>query len=435
MILDSSDILYAARTPSSPNLAVMIQLTQSSSDQSEMIAFSFSGKEYRTARIIGEAGNDDGPTFVFTGGIHGNEPTGVIAIQQVIAEIIDMEIELSGRVIGFAGNMRALEKSSRFQSKDLNRVWNQSFLDLWKRRSSAPSEPQLDDETNEQMELFAHLEPILEDRRFARRDGEAPKLFFADLHTTSSKSIPFIGINDQIDNRRFALKFPAPIILGIEEYLEGPLLSMLNDQGHVAMAFEAGQHDDEQSLENHKSFIYSALLNAEIIPASYEETLAEHRERLVKASNNNQGILEVVYRKAVTPEDQFSMKPGFENFSDIIKGDELAVDRNGTIKAHRGGKIFMPLYQTTGSDGFFIVRSVPSWALAFSRFLRGINFEKALVLLPGVSRSKTQVDALVVNKRVAKFLAVEIFHLLGYRRKKDDGNEMIISRREITKLK
>lgn len=93
----------------------------------------------------------------------------------------------------------------------------------------------------------------------------------------------------------------------------------------------------------------------------------------------------------------------------------------------------MPLYQQTGNDGFFIVRQVPTWALTLSRFLRRVNFETLLVLLPGISRSKTQPDTLVVNKRVAKFLAVELFHLLGYRRKQDTGDRMIVSRREIEK--
>jgi succinylglutamate desuccinylase len=411
----------------------MIQLTPTASSHEKMITFSFAGQEYQTKRIIGEIENGDGPTFVFTGGIHGNEPTGVIAIQQVISELAEANIELQGRVIGLAGNMRALESSSRFHSKDLNRIWNEDFLKLWEQQASGLPVDLPNAETEEQLELFAHIEPILADQQFSRNENDPPKLFFADLHTTSSKSIPFIGINDQIDNRRFALKIPAPIILGIEEYLEGPLLSMLNDQGHVAMAFEAGQHDDPLSLENHKSFIYLALLNAGIIPPRYAASLNEHKIRLHQASHGNQGILEVVYRKQVAPEDQFVMKPGFKNFSNIKKGQELATDRDGHIAAHRGGKIFMPLYQSTGNDGFFIVRSVPSWALGLSRFLRRINFEKILVLLPGVSRSKVQSDALVVNKRVAKFLAVELFHLLGYRRKRDDGEEMIFSRREIKK--
>ena len=77
--------------------------------------------------------------------------------------------------------------------------------------------------------------------------------------------MPFIAINDQLNNRKFALKFPIPTVLGIEEYLEGPLLTYLNDYGHVAMAFEAGQHDDPESVTKHRSFIYLAMVAAGVI--------------------------------------------------------------------------------------------------------------------------------------------------------------------------
>lgn len=398
-----------------------------------MISFSFCGEEYQTGRVIGNAGHDEGPTVVFIGGMHGNEPTGVIAIQQAFAELAESGIELNGRMIGLVGNLEALRKQVRFSDQDLNRVWDQGFLDRWKQQDSSRENETLSAEAKEQKELFEILQPILAAPRFQRHDGSPPNLFFADLHTTSSESIPFIGINDQIDNRRFALKFPVCTVLGIEEYLEGPLLSLLNDVGHVAMAFEAGRHEDLQSLERHKSFVYLALFNAGVIGSEHAKLIESHRQTLVEANSSDQGIVEVVYRKPVVPEEQFKMRPGYENFSSIKKGAVLAEDRNGIIKAHRGGKIFMPLYQATGDDGFFIVRSVPGWALTLSTFLRRVNFEQILLLLPGISRSKTQSDALIVNKKVARFLAVEIFHLLGYRRKKDDGKQMIVSRREIMK--
>lgn len=402
--------------------------------QPSMITFSFAGNEYRIARTIGDVGNDVGPTFVFTGGMHGNEPTGVIALQQVLQELYAGSIELTGRVVGLAGNMKALESNKRFISIDLNRIWNDDFASKWSAEQSAGSGPSDNVELNEQRELFQRIDSFLQNPRFTRHEDESPKLYFADLHTTSSHSVPFIGINDQIDNRNFALNFPAPIILGLEEHLKGPLLSMLNDQGHVAMAFEAGQHDDLESVENHKAFIYMALLHSGIIPQKHRDELRTYENRLNDVCRGKEGILEVLFRRAVTEQDQFKMRPGFVNLSRIKKGEHLADDRNGPVIAHRSGKIFMPLYQPTGEDGYFIVRDVPRWALALSKFVRRINFERFLVLLPGVSRSKLHPDALVINRSVARFLAVEIFHLLGYRRKRDDGRSMTVFRREIRKL-
>jgi len=96
--------------------------------QSEMISFSFSGKKYCTERVIGNLGVETGPTFVFIGGMHGNEPTGALAIQQVFEGIQSAKIPLSGRVIGFVGNLEALKQGQRFISDDMNRSWNQALL-------------------------------------------------------------------------------------------------------------------------------------------------------------------------------------------------------------------------------------------------------------------------------------------------------------------
>ena len=39
-----------------------------------------------------------------------------------------------------------------------------------------------------------------------------------------------------------------PIVLGIEEYLQGPLLSYINTLGYVSLGFESGQHDNKQAI-------------------------------------------------------------------------------------------------------------------------------------------------------------------------------------------
>lgn len=424
------------------------------SESDEAISFCFAGQAYQLRRLIGDVGPATGPTVVLIGSMHGNEPTGAVAIHQVMEELALSRVNLRGRVLGLLGNMEALAKNQRQVNQDLNRIWDQRFVKSWnlqvagdgvatvERELSSTAEPgdsttPTSAETRERAELYAYIEPLLREERFRPRRGVEPQLFFADLHTTSAPSIPFIAINDQLDNRRFALNFPVPTILGIEEHLEGPLLSLLNDQGHVALAFEAGQHEDPESLELHKSFIYGLLVQTGVIDAAAvaasDGFFGNHHQRLKQACHGKRGIFEITHRQAVVPDEAFVMRPGFENFSEIKKGDEVAENVAGKILAPKTGLMFMPLYQSTGSDGFFIVRQVPLWALRLSRFLRTFNVEWLLVLLPGVARSQNQPDTLVIDKRVARFLAVELFHLLGYRRKQDDGDVMIVSRREIEK--
>lgn len=379
-------------------------------------------------RVIGDRSGEPGPTLVFFGGIHGNEPAGVLALQRVFEQLDADDVQLKGRILGLAGNLPALKANQRFISKDLNRIWNQQFTERFDNSrgdSGNDPAPAAVSEYQDQRELFSIIQPLLDD--------ESSNCFF-DLHTTSSHSAPFIGINDQLNNRKFAFQFPVPTVLGIEEYLEGPLLSYLNDFGNVAMAFEAGQHDDPKSVEIHTAFIYLAMVGAGIVSEESIKDLPTHRERLATADPAERAF-EVIFRKKISAEDNFKMNPGYRNFVRVKKGELLAKDKNGHVKATHRGRIFMPLYQSSGDDGFFIVRRVPMWALKLSTILRRINFERFLVWLPGISRVPSQPEALVVNKRVARFLATELFHLLGYRRKKLTGDQIIFSRREIATVK
>ena len=387
-----------------------------------MITFSFGTQSYQTGRIIGKtSGTRPGPILVFIGGIHGNEPSGVVALQNVFADLESRNVSLNGTLLGIAGNLTALKERKRFITRDLNRVWNNEFVERRRINGTQRVNGQVP-EFEEQTEVFGIIEPLLE--------TDVP-IYFFDLHTTSAPSVPFIAINDQLDNREFARQFPLPTVLGIEEYLEGPLLSYINDYGHVAMAFEAGQHDDPESVKAHVSFIYLAMVVAGLIEKNDVPNLLAHQQRLENLGQDHKGFFEVIFRKPISPGDGFEMNPGYDNFRTIRAQEQLAKDRTGVICSPWNGRIFMPLYQDFGEDGFFVVRDVPLWALRLSSVLRKINFERLLVLLPGVSRSPDQSEALVVNKKIARFLANQLFHLLGYRRKKDDGVVMIFSRREI----
>jgi predicted deacylase len=376
-------------------------------------------------RIIGNRSDSDGPTVVFIGGIHGNEPAGVLALHQVFQQLEDKQIEIRGRILGLAGNVSALAQQKRFLSKDLNRIWDSRFATRFRSRENQTQDRENNGqvvEFREQEELFEIIEPLLK--------LDSP-VYFLDLHTTSSASVPFIAINDQLSNREFAFRFTVKTVLGIEEYLDGPLLSFLNDFGHVALAFEAGQHDDPKSVELHISFIYLALLAAGVIDKPSVARLSRNQECVRLSEGKERDIFEVIFRRSITHEDGFQMKPGFQNFDPITKGELLAEDHRGPIISPRGGHIFMPLYQSSGTDGFFVVRRVPRWALSISSILRKIRFDDFLTLLPGISRSSEYTDALVVNRKVAFWLATELFHLLGFRRKKAEGDTLIFSRREI----
>ena len=90
----------------------------------------------------------------------------------------------------------------------------------------------------------------------------------------------------------------------------------------------------------------------------------------------------------------------------------------------------MPRYQSQGPEGCFEIRKVHPCLLRLSAVLRQLAFDKLLVLLPGVKWESDKHDALMVNRKIARFFARQFFHLLGYRRKWLDKTHWIIKNRE-----
>lgn len=387
-----------------------------STESSRSVEFEFDQQQFQASRILGDWGNSElGPTLVFFGALHGNERSGVVALLRLFDELKSKNIQLRGRIVGLTGNLAAVEQNRRYLDLDLNRIWTRNRLNQKLPDSDSA-------ETREQNELNVLINEIM--------DSKGEKFFF-DLHTTSSDSTPFIAINDQMANRDFAIHFPVSIIFGIEEYLQGPLLSYLNDYGHVAFAFEAGEHEDPHSATMHLSFIKLAMVHAGIVgEPSFIDQEAE-QEILGQKTAETRGFFEITYREEIKPDDQFRMLGHFDNFQRVKKNQVLAQNKSGELKAPQNGRVFMPLYQSEGSDGFFIVRSIPGWALWLSRFLRKINFDRWLTWLPGVSSLQGHPETLVVNKRIAFLLRNQLFHLLGYRRKQEADQQVIYLRREI----
>jgi hypothetical protein len=76
----------------------------------------------------------------------------------------------------------------------------------------------------------------------------------------------------------------------------------------------------------------------------------------------------------------------------------------------------MPLYQGQGSDGFFIVRPVHAVWLRVSAIVRRLPVHHLLAWLPGVARHPTLPDSFVIDTHRARWLALQVFHLLGFKR-------------------
>ncbi|MCL6267226.1 succinylglutamate desuccinylase/aspartoacylase family protein [Flagellimonas myxillae] len=369
-------------------------------------------------RIIGHIqGSEPGPTVVFFAGIHGNEPAGVFALKQVFRELKLRQTKINGQVYGIAGNLGALKNKVRFVEKDLNRIWSAEELVQIDAQDDAISSDEM--EMRELYKLLTHILTL-----------NQPPYYFIDLHTTSGDTPPFMVLNDSLLNRKFASNYPLPIILGIEEYLSGALLSYINELGYVSLGFEGGKHEDIVSIRNCIDFIRFTLGITELVSYSVQE-LDRFKRELLSAGEVTNRFYEIYYQYEIETGSSFIMEPGFENFQKIPKGTQLAVDNGNRLVTHRKRQIFMPLYQELGSEGFYFIRSVPKVLLWISKGLRKFKVDHILVRLPGIKWKSLKKDALLVDLRIAKFMVKSFFHLLGYRARQVNQTHLVVKSREV----
>ena len=373
-----------------------------------------------TKRIIGQVKGDlPGPTLFFFGGIHGNEQSGVTALEHVFKELEIDSFSCKGSAYGIRGNIPALLKGKRFVEKDLNRIWTHSRIKNINKKTAE----QLSVEDKELVAIYELISGILK--------NEKGPFYFIDFHTTSSKTLPFITINDALINRRFSKLFPVPIILGIEEYLDGPLLSYINEKGYVSLGFESGQHTEEISIKNSIAFTWLTMAFSGFLNRTEVKNFKKYYIQLQKSAQNNSNFYEITYRHHLNDIKDFKMMEGFKSFEEVDEGTPLAIEKDEFIKAENDTIIFMPLYQEQGEEGFFLIRKTPTWALALSAFLRRTNFGVLLHILPGVSWANKEKQSLLVNTKVAHFFTKTFFHLLGYRIMVLDKTHFAMNNREL----
>ncbi|MHC4953856.1 MAG: succinylglutamate desuccinylase/aspartoacylase family protein [Planctomycetota bacterium] len=372
----------------------------------------------RLKRELGRhIGSLPGPTLVICGGLHGNEPAGALAAQRVSAALDHLSLPLRGEWLAVAGNLSALRHDRRYHTVDLNRCWTEPEL-----RAMLARDPATDStDQAEQRELV--------DAFGAAAERARGPLVLLDLHTTSGESPPFLVLSDSLRNRNVAAGLPGTVILGLEESVDGTLLDYISNLGHCALVAESASHRSAAAVALHESYIWASMASCGQLDRADVPGYADHMRRLKEASRDAPRVVEIRYRHDIKPDDRFVMQPGFRSFQRVEEGEVLAHDRDGPVRAPRGGLLLMPLYQEQGDEGFFIVKPVrPIW-LKVSRIVRTLRLGRLLPLLPGVRRDPDRPDGLRVNIRVARFYTAEIFHLFGYRRRRREGEQLLFTRR------
>lgn len=377
-------------------------------------------EDQRFQRLVGSyTSGSPGPMIVVASGIHGNEPAGVQAARRVLTTLQRERLPLAGELVAVAGNLAALARAERFVERDLNRQWLNEQTERLRRQA-----PELDgSEDNEQRELLRIF-----DRCVVEANGP---VLFVDLHTSSSDGPPFCCLGDTLPNRRIAFALGIPVILGLEETIDGAALEYFNERGLAGVAIEGGRHDADHTIERLEAAIWVSLVAAGSLPESAVTDLARWRTVLREASRGVPPVVEIRDHHRITAADEFVMQPGYQSFQPVRKGEVLARDRNGEVGAIETGRVLLPLYQGKGEDGFFLCRDVRPFWLGVAKWMRRARLDLLLPVLPGVRRHPTRHDALAVDPRIARWLVREVFHLLGYRRCRPDGARLIFTRRQV----
>lgn len=293
-------------------------------------------------RIIGKyTGNQNGPLLLVTAGVHGNEPSGVKALQKIFSLLEEHRPSMKGTFLGLSGNREALKQGKRFIDEDLNRTWTSKNLEKEK------------PESHEQQEMFEIIEVL---KNYSPE--EYPKRYFVDCHTTSSDSLPYISVQEVGKNDEFAHKFPVNIVRGFSDIVDGSIDKYFSKTGMTGFTFEAGQHDSEASLAHQEAMIWLALREATDLDTAAVPRFAEATKVFENEEAKGQTTYKILYRHGIENIEKFSMEPGFRNFEKITKGQLLAVQDGIQVKSTWDATIFMPLYQAQGNDGFFVIEEM-----------------------------------------------------------------------------
>ncbi len=364
-------------------------------------------------RIISQySGHSEGPILIFTAAIHGNETAGVLALQEVFRILETKQPSINGSIVGLAGNLGALEREVRQIDRDLNRIW-----------LTEESYPEIS-EFNERDEIVDTLNAIL--------SSQQDEVYFFDLHSLSSESTPFVMLSDTLRNRELAHLVGVPIILGLMEHLEGMLIDITSRLGFQTLLFQGGRSGKQETVVNHMGLIWKVLeakcsLDTSMVPECHEsiEQLnsfgpTPYEPEFYEISNS--------YR--IQKGTDFKMKPGYMNFQPVKKGEVLGSTDGVDVKAPRSGRIFMPLYQEGGTEGFYVVNPIARFWIRFSRRFRLFNYHQRLNWLPGVSKISRDPLTFKLDTHVTLIWAVEVFHLLGYIKVRQVGPILFMTRRE-----
>jgi succinylglutamate desuccinylase len=306
-------------------------------------------------RVIGTYGGElPGPLLIVTAAIHGNEWTGLVALERLLGMLqrepqVNPGFRFRGLIAALSGNLAALPLRKRFLDQDMNRLWMPENI---ARMRQTPAFL-LQEEERQVMELLLEIEVLM------ARYPESPVVLM-DLHTTTADGGIFSIATGDPDSLALARAMHAPVILGMLEGIEGTTMHYFNREvlprEVFSLAFESGQHDDPLSVDRAVSAMVGAMRALGMVRP--EDVESEHDRLLIEYSRDLPAVSRLIGVHRIRDERRFRLHPGFRNFQPLRKGQLLGYDQGEPLFAPEDCLILMPRYQTQGDDGYFLLRVV-----------------------------------------------------------------------------
>ncbi|MFT5200255.1 MAG: hypothetical protein ACI87O_002930 [Planctomycetota bacterium] len=302
------------------------------------------------ARIIDQVdGEMDAPSqcpiLICVGGLHGNEPGGVHALERVTRKLRAGKdsVKLGGTLLALRGNRVALAHKKRFLSSDLNRAWDVESV-----ARVRTQDPCLDSPTDAEVrDLLSHIDNALAGGR---------TVFLLDLHSTSGGGPPFSVVLGGKPSEKLASRIGMPCVHGLSEAIQGTLTSWFAAHNGPSIVVEGGESRTEKTTRHLEAAVWSSLAVTGLLPDDHE-MVKRARQVLADATDDKPKHVRICHREAIKAMHFRMASPNdrrFKSFDFVRMNDHLADNKNGPVLATKDGYLVMPLYQNKGSEGFFL---------------------------------------------------------------------------------
>ena len=268
-------------------------------------------RDAKISSVVRLRSDGDGPRVVIFGGVHGDEVSGIHAIEKLFFDFFVGTRQLRRGSLTLArGNEQAIVAERRYLKHNLNRMYREEYG------------PEIDRSSYE-YKRAQELESILHDCDY-----------FLDLHSAPTAGEPFIVVE------QFAVGFYAKlgipkIMTGWSKFSSGAIggdgENYANAHGAKSATLESGSHFDKRSNDVAYRSVVSFLSLLEMIPRPEPQPAAAPLE------------LVDVYDVVLKEFDDFRYAGTVDNFKFIAKGQPFAFQNGRPLTVSEDTYLLIPM--------------------------------------------------------------------------------------------